>query len=339
MTCPSHCLTPSYFHWILLLFVVGALLNFLPLFLDGYSMIDPNTNLYPDYIYNLSCFEFTASLVASLATTIPILADYLFYRFLHVVKYGGNSIGGETPNIYVPMWETIAFLLVPDILMLCWLLPYQKYDYMMVLLDARDTMYTFSLLLCLVKFSNSVWTWRSLISIGFPLMINNILLSFSTLTSDLEFVENTITASYVLTSAGLLSFLAHVAYWIWHVLHMSATDVSMRTHLCSAYVVIATVFLLGDWIPSFTTTTPGDPWSTVGLVYLTWYSYLSASCTLCLTVISTSCARMEAIETKVNDLFNSPYIPTLHDVYDLYRVLSPSSKCSCATYRMRCGPR
>eukprot|EP01036_Dinobryon_divergens_P024407 gene24407-32853_t len=79
---------------------------------------------------------------------------------------------------------------------------------------------------------------------------------------------------------------------------MKSEDVSIKTHLCSAYVVIVAAFLFGNWLPSYTPTEPGDPWSNVGITYLTCYSYLTASCTLCLTVISVSCARMDAIETK-----------------------------------------
>ena len=296
-------LSASTSYYIFSLFVVGALLNFIPLFLDGYSMIDPSTNLYPDYIYDISSFEYTASLVAGLATTIPILGDYLFFRFLHVVKYGENPTERDTQNIYVPLRETVAFLLIPDILLLVWLIPFQQYDYMMVILDARDTIYTFSLLLCLVKFSNPVWTWGSLLCVGVPLMINNVLMSFSTLTSDLDFASDTITASYVLTSVALFSFIAHAVYWIWHLFHMKSEDVSIKTHLCSAYVVIVAAFLFGNWLPSYAPTEPGDPWSNVGITYLTCYSYLTASCTLCLTVISVSCARMDAIETKVNVFF------------------------------------
>ena len=55
-------------HFMLLsIFLVGSFLNFVPLFINGYSMVDPSTKLYPDYIYRLSGFEYTASVVASLA--------------------------------------------------------------------------------------------------------------------------------------------------------------------------------------------------------------------------------------------------------------------------------
>ena len=277
---------------IFFFFFCGALLNFLPVLL-GYSMIDSTTNSYPDFIYRLSGFEFTASLVASLATTVPIVVDQLFERFLRIVNFDG-FINQEDSNIYVPFRETIAFILVPDIIILCWIIPFGRYDYLMAVLDARDTMYTYSILYCLTKFSNPVWTWKSLFLIGVPFMIANILTTFSTLSSDLYFIENSGIASLILICLGHFSLVVHVIYWIRYLYRMDIRDVTIGTHLCSAYVLIVVVFLLGDWVPSYAPSKPGDPWFIEGVSYLTCYSYLMASCTLCLTVISTRCAGIEA---------------------------------------------
>ena len=68
------------------IFLAGSFLNYIPVFIGGYSMADPSTGLYSDYLYRLSSFEYSASLVASLATTIPILADYLFDCFLKIIE-------------------------------------------------------------------------------------------------------------------------------------------------------------------------------------------------------------------------------------------------------------
>jgi len=287
------------------LFVIGALLNFLPLFLDGYTMIDSTSKRYPDFIYSLSCFEMNASLVASLATTVPILADYLFDRFLRIVKYDEISTEGDSQSIYIPLRETIAFLLIPDVLILFWMIPFEQYDYMMLLLDARDTMFTYSLLLCLVKFSNPVWTKRSLLLIGVPLMTNNILLSFATLSSDPDLIQNFEFASLVILSIGLFFFLAHIVYWFWHFFHLDSKDVTTESYLCCVYSVVTSIFLLGNWLLFYCPMTFGDPWSNVGLAYLTFYTYLIASCTLCLTVISSRCARIDVLSVKVHKILLS----------------------------------
>ena len=58
-------------------FLFGAALNFLPQIL-GFSLIDPTTDEYPDFLKKLSGFQYGASVVASLTTTLPILLDYFF---------------------------------------------------------------------------------------------------------------------------------------------------------------------------------------------------------------------------------------------------------------------
>ena len=168
----------------------------------------------------------------------------------------------------------------------------------MILSDARDTLFTYSLLMCLIKFENPVWTWKSLFFIGGPLMVNNVLLSFSSLSSDIEFVENVGIASYVLVSVGLFSLLINAIWWFWYFFHLDGKDVTIVSYLCSAYVVIVAIFLFGDWIPLFVPTQPGDPWSSVGVSYMACYSYLMAGCTLCLTLISTRCASIDATRVR-----------------------------------------
>jgi hypothetical protein len=291
--------SPNSSDIFLLIFGIGAFLNFLPFFLGGYSMKDPVTKLYPDYMNRLSSFEYTASLVASLATTIPILVDYLFDRFLKIVQHDENLSNEDTPSIYIPLRETIVVLFVPDILMLCWIVPFGLYDYLVILLNARDTIFTYSLFRCLLKFENSVWTPWSLVFICGPLMVNNVLMSFSILTTNATFIANTGTASYILMSIGLFSFSVNVIWWFWHFFHLNEKDITIASYLCSAYVVLVVIFLLGNWVPLLVPSHPGDPWSLVGVSYLTCYSYLMASCTICLTVTSTRCASIDATRVRI----------------------------------------
>ena len=132
-------------------------------------------------------------------------------------------------------------------------------------------------------------------------------MSFSILSKDATFISNAGTASYILMSIGLFSFSVNIVLWFWHFFHLNEKDITIESYLCSAYVVIVVIFLLGDWVPLLVPTEPGDPWSNVGVSYLTSYSYLMASCTICLTVISTRCASIDAtrvinrkVEVKAN---------------------------------------
>jgi hypothetical protein len=170
----------------------------------------------------------------------------------------------------------------------------------MVLADARDTLFTFSLLMCLIKFTNPVWTQKSLFCIGGPLMVNNVLLSISTLSSDAVFIEYANTTSLVFLSIALFSLSVNTIQWFWY--FSNREEPTIKSYLCSAYVVIVVIFLFGDWIPFFIVTESEDPWSGTGYAYLTCSSYLMAGCTLCLTVISTRCANIDA--TRLNKFRN-----------------------------------
>ena len=270
-------------------------------------MKDPSSRRYPEYLNRLSSFEYCASLVASLATTVPILADYFFERFLKFTDQNdGNTKKEEVP---IPLRQTIALLIIPDVLILFWIIPFGLYDYLMVLADARDTLYTFSLLVCVIQCRNNVWTRKPLLLIGGPLMINNVILSFSSLSSDEEFLYYSGIVSIVLVSIALAALLVYVVIWFQHFSSLlSNGEATMQSYLCSTYVVLTAIFLLGDWVPRFVPTEPGDAWSSVGLSYLTCYSYMMASCTLCLTVISSRCAAVDA--TRVGYIHTNTIITT-----------------------------
>ena len=161
-------------------------------------------------------------------------------------------------------------------------------------------MYTFSMLTCLTRFSNPVWTLQSVIFIGAPLMVSNVLLSFQTFV-DPFFLSVLL---FICTSSGLLSLMVYVMRWLRYITNLNVQDVSStNTILCSAYVLFLCCFLIGNWTVSYIPVDVGDPWSSVGVSYLTFYSYLIASCTLCTTAMASCCAKLDAVESKVGKKF------------------------------------
>ena len=129
---------------IYLLFVIGAVLNFLPQIL-GFSLKDPTSGQYPDFLQNLSSVNYIGSLIASLASTFPIVIDYVF----DLVKSFGHrefQIDKKVESTYcfIPFREVALLLILPDLLYLFWIIPYQQYDYMLGLIGLSDTMYIYS---------------------------------------------------------------------------------------------------------------------------------------------------------------------------------------------------
>jgi hypothetical protein len=169
---------------------------------------------------------------------------------------------------------------------------------MMVLVNSRDTMFTYSILTCLTNVSNPVWTWKSVLIIGVPFMISNLLQSFK------FFMNSSLSAVllYIFTSLGFFSFAVYVWRWIQHVANMKVDDINCtETILCSAYVLFFSIFLLGRWVVVlYIPTREGDPWSSeMGVAYYTLYEFLMAGCTLCMTVMSSCCAKLVAAESRV----------------------------------------
>ena len=292
-------------YYNLSLFFVGALLTFLPL-LIGFSLKVSSTNLYPDYLSSLSSFGHSAALLAGICANIFILIDYIFDYFLR--RIGKSFVKRNTMMslVYVPLRESIIYLLIPDILILFWLIPSEHYEGMMVFLNARDTMYTYSILTCLANFSNPVWTWKSVLFIGVPFMISNLLVSFQTFLDPVAFVV----LLSIFTSLGLLSFAVYVWRWIVHIVNLKVDETSgTDTILCSGYVLFFGVFLFGTWLVSYFPSSVGDPWSYGEVAYLTWYAYLMAGCTLCMTVMSSCCAKLAAADSKVSTIHPLTDVP------------------------------
>lgn len=293
----------NYSYFLFCVSLVGAALNFLPLLL-GLSL--KSDGLYPEYLYHFKDFQFCGSLVAGISTNLPILVDYLFSYCLKRVGYNKMSSTEKKNPVYVPLSETIIFLLLPDILILIFLIPFEQYDFIVLLLNARNTMFIFAILTCLAKISNPIWTCNSVFFTGFPFLVSNVFLSFQSLTTGEFFIESLM--QKISTSVGLLSLLVYVFQWNSYIFGLNtkeATNIlSKDIILCSAYTLIVFVFILGNSIISLLPTQPGDSWSSTGAAYLTWHSYSIAVCTVSMTVVSSCCSKLDAGESNVKSFDN-----------------------------------
>ena len=246
--------------------------------------------------------------MAGISTNLPILVDYLFSFCIKRVGYTNKISSTEDKNsVYVPLSETIILLLLPDILILFFLIPLEQYDFMVLLLDARNTMFIFAILTCLAKISNPIWTTNSVLFTGTPLLISHLFLSFQSLTFGEVFILAVM--QKIFASIGLLSLSVYVFQWSSYIFRLNAQDatttLSKETILCSAYSLFVFVFILGNWIISVAIpTNTGDPWFPTGAAYLTWHSYSIAVCTVCMTVVSSCCSKLDAGESKVNRLID-----------------------------------
>lgn len=297
-----------YRNSLFFIFLAGAALNFLPYFL-GYSLKDSKTGQYPDYMVALSGFNYGASIVASLATTIPILVDFGFDMLITAI-YKENKVTQNPMNINVPFREIVLLLIIPDALLLFWILPYAQYDLVAPLICARDTMFTFCFLSCMVKFENRIWTQWTTIMIGGPLMIANAMVSCAALVNDGKFQASNRVITPFLISAGLLYLTTNLIRWYIYMFNSNEKKIATESFdtdgiraktdfFCTFFCTLLGIFLYGDWILFYLPLPTSSPWSVVGSNYLSMYNYLMAGCTLCMIVVINRYARLDAVETRV----------------------------------------
>jgi len=292
-----------------LFFLIGAFMNFLPQIL-GYSQKDPSSKLYPSFLYELSSFQYQGAIIASIASTVPIVIEFVlescvswFRRF----KSPYSEIASKNPNLskvnYLPFQEVVFLIILPDLILLFWVIPQEEYDFTIGLIGARDTMFLFSFLAYLIRMENRIWTWTSTIIIVISFMIANVLVTIKTqvlvIRDDIELAIAVLLPFFV--AMGFFSLIITLLRWIWYLRTCNVLDKSeeMRNNLCSVYAFFYTVFILGDWFIFFLPVVP-TAWTSIGVNYLTLYTYLMAGCILMTNLFLNRLTRIDASGTKVN---------------------------------------
>jgi len=298
-------------HSIYVIVVCGALLNFLP-FTLGYSLRNPETHLFPQYLKGLKSPQLTNSLVASLSMSFPILLDYFFDCLASLLKHFKVNTSfflnhhDARSSVCFPFQEMIFFIVIPDALFLFWIIPYEKYDILAGLLSARDTMIIYSFLAYMVRYKNPIWTWWTTIPIIASILSANIILTMQ-LQFDDSFSNNIeILFSILLpflVSTALLILTVNMIRWFLFVKRMAFSgknENDIKFVLCTVCAVCYYIFILGDWLLFYAPKSTSPMWSSIlGFNYLTMCSYLMAGSTVIISIVSSRLTRIESQESKV----------------------------------------
>ena len=237
-------------NFIYYIVVIGALLNFLPFILVYFSR-NPGTHLFPPYLKKSSS-QLTNSLIASLSISVPILFD-------GILDYLASAFSSlkltKTSHYYFPFREMILFIVIPDVLFLFWIIPYEQYDILAGLLLARDTMFTYSNLAYMVRNKNPIWTWWTTIPIILPLMSANIIFTNvipSQVFSLSGHIDNAFSLLVILlVSTALAVLTVNMIRWFLFVkrefAYVKNEEVIGRLIHFSVCAVCYYIFILGDW--------------------------------------------------------------------------------------------
>lgn len=298
----SKMLTDSF---LLFIFLAGASINFIPYFL-GYSLKDPETNEYPDFIVALSDSKYAASIIFSLSTMLPILLDSICDFLIHKFSKDKETLFNISP-INIPFREIIFILIIPDILLLLWIFPCSKYDLIAPLIASRDTMYIFCFLAYLVKFGNRIWTQSTIVLIGGPLMITNVFITCEVLLSDYSPYQDAYQViTPTLISLALAAVTITLMRWYYYMIYekdyseiVLESARSKNDFMCTIFCTLLGMYLYLDWVIFYIPQPISSTWSYIGPDYLSMDNYLMAGCTLCMTTLINRFARVDAIDSRV----------------------------------------
>ena len=149
--------------------VLVSLVNFIPV-IFGYEMSHV-------YIIKFSMLNepaglnFKASLIASLATTAPVILDYILDSILSQVN---DCI------LVVPKRLLLLIVFIPDLLIIAVMLPLEQYALLPAILCARDGLYIFGWLTYINQFCPKIWSLAWITAIASYFGFANVLTTFTT---------------------------------------------------------------------------------------------------------------------------------------------------------------
>ena len=274
--------------WIIFsICLVGGFLNFIP-YICGYTLMNKDGS-FPDYIEELQSRNLHDALVASVGTVVPVLLDILLRPML------------KLPNLrrHVPRRELIALLIIPDILLITYILPYRQYDVMPGLFGLQDTLIMYVICSNMRALEPNVWNLRSIAFICGPLISANVICSFQLVSVNEHEMYCYMITRMVLVSIAILMLVYCVFRWMRHCAQIGASNGVVEARVCSVYIFACVVFVLVDWMPSFFPHVSPSWYASIGSSYLTLYTYMFACMSVILTITTTNFVRLEAHESEV----------------------------------------
>eukprot|EP01041_Mallomonas_annulata_P016906 gene16906-35078_t len=95
------------------------------------------------------------SVVAGIAVALPMLLDYVFDRF--------SSNQDKIAKGLIPRRDVLLTLMLPNIIVIAFVIPYQKYSYFVCMWKIRELFYAYSFLSYSTTFCKPMWTAKSVL--------------------------------------------------------------------------------------------------------------------------------------------------------------------------------
>ena len=223
-----------------------------------------------------------------MAICIPILIDAAldFVSHMEPSKY----------QSYIPRRELFLAVILPDLFIICYVLPYHEFDWMPGLISFRDTLFNYAFLSYMNRLYPKIWSKKLILFVGALIMISNVIISYPEVFTEAQLIIQVLIG----IAFGVMIFL--LIRWFRYSRTVKDKSEQNPVLLCNLYCIAYSIFFFGVWINNFIPSMIADPdWANngCGYKYLILYTCLLAVCTLLVTCVSSRIAKLESIEAKV----------------------------------------
>eukprot|EP01041_Mallomonas_annulata_P002223 gene2223-4321_t len=291
--------------WELTFLLLGSLVPFIFIML-GYSLdvgdgFDLQDNLPPYVDALVHTFLYSSALVTSISACAPMMLESIL-----------DFISGKKRNAsskYIQRREIFFIIVLPDIFIIAYLLPYRQFDILSAVLSVRDTLLHFAFLHYLHNLCPLIWTKVPLIFVASFIMIGNAL------------------GHYLNMKINDQAILIRLYFkWFIYAAQIEDIDTKRRMKFCHAYAMLYGVIFVVDWLPGLIAGSDKN-WSFIcGINYVTMTTYVSGASAMILSLVTSRLSRYDDAIDNVNEIKISAHIALsiLNDMLLLDKVNSGS---------------
>eukprot|EP01041_Mallomonas_annulata_P007306 gene7306-14899_t len=235
-------------------------------------------------------YQYQFSIVSGIAVGFPMLLDYAFDRF------GANHL--KRAKGLIPRRDVTLALIVPNIILIAYVLPFEKYSYLPCITKARECFYSYSFFLYASKHCRPIWTKRT---VSIPLVafgISNVIgcinpFYHGAFNPILNILQPLFAFITVITFARL--------YYLYSTHIREDKTLNSKENHYQNSIYINSAFTLGIFFLILNYALDHDTWETTGYLYLTLYTYSLCIFATVVTVLNGRIVRIEAAQTQARE--------------------------------------
>eukprot|EP01041_Mallomonas_annulata_P012974 gene12974-27385_t len=245
--------------------------------------VDPDSELAIAF----RSIHYQFSLVTGIAVGFPMLLDYGFDRF------GANYL--KISKGLIPRRDVMLMLMIPNIIQIAYILPYEKYSYLPCVTKARECFYSYCFFLYATNHCGPIWTKKS---VFIPLVTYGISNAIGSLNpADIWGIYDILNLIQGILSITAVLSLCRL-YYLYFLYRRQTDKIKPHESYYQNNIYINSTLALGIFFVIIAVSIPHYRWESTGYLYLTLYTYSLCVFATVVTVLNGRIVRIEGFHTK-----------------------------------------